>query len=200
MDLTFNTQGRVFVNTNPKDNFKFYNNMAVGAIETTLPAKEDIFTFDSRNKAIKIAENIDHIGEVTSALSGYVPFNAATSLEKIIRQRRVNLQVHFGRCTNPANFDEFQSAIILKGVTLKTHGLSEPTTITTGKALVQESATISIEDSYRIYLPNFVNAYQNEDEHFFGIDFASVNDCDLLYQSDDVIIAGYNNVAMIKLL
>jgi hypothetical protein len=201
MDLTLNTYGRVFVSTDLSKGFTYYNDMAVGGVDTTLPAKEHVYAFDSHNRVVKVAEIVDHVGDISSTLSGYVPVNAKSTLEKIINKKRTHIQVHFGRCSKPTDFDTFESALILKGVNLKTHNISDVTVLTPSRALVQENASIEVESSYRVFKPTFTVTFPYDGvTSFIELDCVNTEDCSLLNQNGDVWIAAYGDNTYFKFM
>lgn len=194
MEILRNTQGRVFVSTSELDRFKYYGAMSVGPIEKSLPAIEPVFTVDLRGNVVKVAEVKDHNVQMSSAsLTGYIPIAAPSSLEKLIKKNGTNIQIHYGTCSNPSDFNTFESAIVLRGVSLTNYSISEPSTLAPNKAIIQETANISIDESYRIFTPSFQQVFGEAGIiNMLGIDFAGSNYCALPYKNLDIIIAMYN--------
>jgi hypothetical protein len=194
MEILRNTQGRVFVSTGELDKFKYYGAMSVGPIEKSLPAIESVFTINSKGNVVKVAEVKDHNVQLSSAsLTGYIPISAPSSLEKLINKNGANIQIHYGTCSNPSDFNSFDSALILRGVNLTNYSLSEPSTLTPNKAIIQETANISIDESYRIFTPSFQQVFGEAGIiSMLGVDFADSNYCSIPYKNLDILIAMYN--------
>jgi len=194
MEILRNSLGRIFVSTNELDRFKYYGNMAVGPIEKSLPPVEPVFSLDAKGNVIKVGEIKDHgLQPSTSSLTGYVPIGQPSSLEKLIDKGNANIQIHYGTCENPSDFNSFDSALVLRGVTLTNYSLSEPTTLTPNKATVQESANITVEESYRVFTPSFQQVFGEAGIiNMLGVDFADSNYCSMPYKNLDILIVMYN--------
>lgn len=172
---TFNTYGRVFVATKPIDGFKYYNSMMVGAIDKAMPTIEAVYTFNSRGRVSKIAEIVDSPREVTTTLSGILPLKSRSNLEKLFNRKVINIQVHFGTCANPSDFNNFESLIVLTDVDLTSYALTDVSAINPTKAVVQESANIVANGYYRILNLSYINSLTQST--IFGLDYINSPSC-----------------------
>lgn len=173
MEITLNTQGRVFILADNKK-FTYYNAMSVGPVDKTLPAFEDILTYNN-GKVVKIARMSDEIGQITSSLTGYLPIGNKSNLEKILTKENIHMQVHFGQCSRPNDFNTFESALILRGVTLTNYNTTEVAAMTPTRTAIQESANITIENSYRVFNLDYNDLYL--DSVMMGMDIIDLRSC-----------------------
>lgn len=194
MEILKNTYGRVFVSTNDFERFKYYGAMTVGPIEKTLPSIESIMTIDAHGNVVKVAEIKDHtLQPSTTSLSGYIPVRSPSSLERVIRKGGANIQIHYGACDNPSDFNTFDSAFILRGVNLTNYSVSEPTTLLPNKAVLQESANVTVDESYRIFTPTFQQVFGEVGIiSMLGVGFVDSNYCSIANKNLDILIVMYN--------
>lgn len=194
MDVLRNTQGRVFVSTGVTNKFKYYGVMSVGPIEKSMPAIESVFTIDSKGNVIKIAEIKDHDKQPSaSSLTGYIPLLSKSSIENLLNKSNVDIQIHYGTCNNPSDFNSFDSALILRGATLTNYNISEPSTLIPNRAILQETANIVIDSSYRIFTPSFNQVFGEAGIiSMLGVVFANSNYCDIGDSNLDILVARYN--------
>lgn len=176
MEITLNTQGRVFILADNKK-FTYYNAMAVGPVDKTLPTFEDILTYNN-GKVIKIARMSDEISQTTSSLTGYLPIGNKSNLEKILHKENIHMQVHFGQCSRPNDFNSFESALIMRGVTLSNYNTTEVAALTPSRTVIQESANIQIEDTYRVFNLDYSAIYI--ESVFMGLDIVDLPSCDIV--------------------
>lgn len=101
----------------------------------------------------------DEIGNIrgseeraTTSLSGRYAADLASELLRLARIKCASdLQVHFGACQNPADFNNFSKAIVLEDVQLTSVSTDELGTLESGdQAAVNESAEISASEWYEI--------------------------------------------------
>lgn len=185
---TFNTLGRVFVSTNLNKGFTYYNAMAVGGIDTNLPAVEAVYTINSFNKVVKVAEITSGVSETTSSLTGILPLKSQSNLETLLNKPMIYMQVHFGICSRPNDFNQFESALILKDVNLTNYSLSDVMTLAPNKAAVQETANITIAETYRVFPVLFTEVFQSS--NIVGIDYVNTEYCSILNEDGSVWVAG----------
>lgn len=194
MEILRNTQGRVFVSTGNTNPFKYYGSMSVGAIEKTLPTTESVFTIDSNGNVVKIAEIKDHDKQPSAAsLTGYIPLLSKSSIEKLLDKSNYDIQIHYGTCNNPSDFNSFDSALVLRGVTLTNYNISEPSTLVPNRAILQETANIVIDSSYRIFTPSFNQVFGEFGViSILGVAFADSSYCDIENNNLDILLARYD--------
>lgn len=195
MDILRNTQGRVFVSTGITDEFKYYGAMSVGAIEKTRPSIESVLTIDKKGNTIKIAEVKDHdVQPSSSSLTGYIPLLSKSSLEKLLSKTGVEIQVHFGTCKNPSDFNSFDSALVLRRASLTNYSVSEPSTLVPNRAVLQETANITIDNSYRVFTPKFNQVFGEAGVlGMLGIGYAESKYCSIENKNLDILIIYYKS-------
>lgn len=194
MDVLRNTQGRVFVSTGVINPFKYYGVMSVGPIEKAMPATESVFTIDSKGNIVKIAEIKDHDKQPSSSsLTGYIPLLSKSNIENLLDKSSCDIQIHYGTCNNPSDFNSFDSALILRGATMTNYNISEPSTLVPNRAILQETANIIIDNSYRVFTPTFNQVFGEAGIiSMLGIVFADSNYCDIGDNNLDILVSFYN--------
>lgn len=194
MDVLRNTQGRVFVSTGVINPFKYYGVMSVGPIEKSMPAIESVFTIDSKGNVVKVAEIKDHDKQPSaSSLTGYIPLLSKSSIENLLDKSNCDIQIHYGTCNNPSDFNSFDSALILRGATLTNYNISEPSTLIPNRAILQETANIVVDSSYRIFTPKFNQVFGEAGIiSILGVGFADSNYCDIGDSNLDILLARYD--------
>jgi len=189
---TFNTHGRVFTSIIESSGYKYYNSMMVGAIDKSMPTVEAIYSYNSKGKIAKVGEIIDIPREITSSLSGILPLRSKSNLEKLFNSHNINIQVHYGTCTNPNDFNNFDSVIILKDVELTSYSLTELSAITPAKTVVQESANIVANDYYRVLNLNYIQSLTQNT--IFGFDYVHSPSCLGINDNHSVWLVAYQSV------
>jgi hypothetical protein len=147
--------GRVFINSKgPGNKYLYHSCMKIDGIDKSLGDVTPIYCPDpiEYDKFIEVATVKGADGRATSTLTAYLPINTISPLEEIYNQGcSFDLQVHYGTCTKPDAFNEFESAIVLTDVRFTSYGLSTLTARTPDeRAVVDETAAISIGNFYRI--------------------------------------------------
>lgn len=155
---TLTGQGRIFINvdgpgcSNP---YKYYGCMKLDSVDKSFGDITPIYcpsntTYD---EFVEIGSVKGADSRATSTLTGILPINEESALEVLGRAGcGFNLQVHYGRCTRPDKFAEFDSAVIFEDVRLTSYGLSTLTARTPDeRASVEETAAISIGNFYRVF-------------------------------------------------
>lgn len=154
--------GRVFINIpGIQNDFKLYNFMKIGSVDTTLGESEHIVTYVGD---IPVSVGIMRDGSKTTStsISGILPVNTKSTLEKLVG-KLFNIQVHYGACRSPKEFYSFDSVIVLNGVEIASHSLSELNALQPSeRAIVQETATLKVGNYYRITMPSFENVLQQD--------------------------------------
>ena len=159
MVLVSKSFGRVFIRQNPGV-YTFANQMGVTgldksfgevtAIEIPSPLEYDKF--------IEVASSNGADSRWTSSLSGYLPRDTMSPLEILATNKcEFSMQVHYGECSKPTNFADFDSAIVLNNVKLTNYSLSDLIARTSDqRGMVEETASISAGSMYRILPQKFI--------------------------------------------
>lgn len=160
-------EGRIFINTGGfgvDTSFDFHNCMKIDGLDKSFGDVEPIYCPDPRQYdsfiEIDVVRGAD--SRWTSTLSGKLPATAYSPLETLAIQKcPFNLQVHYGRCARPDDFNTFDSAIVLIDVRLTGYNLSTLTALNPGeRATIDESAAISAKNMYRLFTPELVQIAQ----------------------------------------
>lgn len=147
--------GRVFINSSGVGGkYLYHSSMKVDGVSKSLGDVTPIYSPhpDQYDEFVEVATIKGADGRATSTLTGYLPIDTQSPLEELERNKcSFNLQVHYGSCTKPNSFNEFDSAIILRDVRLTSYDLSTLTARTPDeRAVIDETAAISIGKMYRI--------------------------------------------------
>lgn len=88
----------------------------------------------------------------TIGVEGRYPLNVASDLLRIARQGcYVDLQVHFGSCTDPSIFDKFEKALIFENASITNYSTEDLGALASGdNAVVNESSDLSGKDMYEV--------------------------------------------------
>ncbi len=205
MALALTGLGRVFVNSSGRqggNRYKYHSCMKVDGVDKSLGDVTPIYCPkpDQYDEFIEVGTIKGADSRATSTLTGYLPIDGKGVLEDIYNHKcGFDLQVHYGQCNRPDEFNQFLSAMILKDVKLTSYALTTLTARTPDeRAAVDETAAISIGDFYRIYeiSEGQVKPSQFTGQVFpFGIVNASIKSCgDNCTERDDgcqVWIAGF---------
>ena len=132
----------------------YHSSLIAGAVEQSFG---DIEKIEVPNPD-KYGE-FDEIGEIrggeeraTTSLSGRYAADLASELLRLAKIKCASdLQIHFGACQNPSDFNNFSKAIVLENVQLTSVSTDELGTLESGdQAAVNESAEISASKWYEI--------------------------------------------------
>lgn len=150
-------EGRVFVNVDGygvNTEFEFHNCMKIDGLDKSFGDVEPVYCPDPNqyDEFIEIASIRGGDSRWSSNLSGKLPANVYSPLETLAaRKCTFNLQIHYGRCTKPSDFNAFDSAIVLRDVRLTSYNLSTLTASNPGeRAMIDESGAISASEMYRV--------------------------------------------------
>lgn len=180
-------EGRIFINPynfGGASKFNFHNFMKIEGLDKTLGDIEPIY-YPDPNKYDEFIENGFIKGSESrwsSSLSGKLPIDTYSTLELLASNVcEFTLQVHYGRCTKPDNFQDFESAIVLKGVRLTSYGLSPLTALNPGeRALIDENASITASTMYRLFNQKFVTLTPQTSGRVLRIAHADLRGCENL--------------------
>jgi len=112
-------QGRVFINVDGEGcgkTYTYYNCMKVDGLDKSLGDITSIYCPDPNqyDTFIEVESIKGTDSRFTSTLSGKWPIDSQSPLEELLNQGcPFSLQVHYGRCTRPDSFTEFESALII---------------------------------------------------------------------------------------
>jgi len=161
-------RGRVFINENGSgcgNAYGFHNCMKVDSLEKSLGDITSIYCPDSNtyDEFVEVAAIKGTDSRWTSTLSGRIAVDAESALERILRRGcNFDLQVHYGACTRPDDFNNFDTSFIFRDVRLTSYSLDTLVAISPDERnAVTESAAISIGEVYRVFNPTFSQVGQS---------------------------------------
>lgn len=103
---------------------------------------------------IEVATIQGEEGRWTFTLTGPKPFGVESSLHQILRRRgcEINIQVHFGRCVDPTQFNQFTHSIIAEGVRVSDYSTDDLVALNPGEAaVVTETISLNARNVYEAY-------------------------------------------------
>lgn len=163
LNPVYTGEGRIFVNQSGfggGTKFLYHNNMKIDGIDRSLGDIEPIYLPNpyKYDDFIEIGGIKGTPSRLTSTLSGKLPISSYSPLEVLADRRcSFNLQVHYGRCSKPDDFVNFESALILKDVHLTSYNLSALVATSPGeRAVVDENASITAASMYRIFNQEYI--------------------------------------------
>lgn len=155
-------QGRVFINASTdicNTSYDFHACMSVTSLSRSAGDVTSIVCpSDTQfNKFDEVATVQNPATRWSSGLSGMLPVNVASPLEVIERNGLAfNMQVHYGECQAPNDFNDFTVALVMSDVLLTSYSLGELTALTADAiTFVPENSDISIRDYFRVFNLNW---------------------------------------------
>jgi hypothetical protein len=133
---------------------------------------------------IEVGQIQGTIERATMTLSGRFAADLESTLLKLAKRRcSVDVQVHFGQCTDPSDFNEFTKALIIEDARLTNYDTEDLGTLSSdGSAVVGESTDISAKEIYEALQLSFAeragDVVTNEVIDGVGCDRISCGDCD----------------------
>jgi hypothetical protein len=134
-------------------------------------------------KFIEIARTRGATERPTTSLEGRYAMDLRSELMRLARKGcAIDVQLHFGRCTDPSDSNVFQKAIVLEGAQITNFGTDDLGALQSGdNTVVNENAEISAEDMYEILPISYgVKAASIVDKEVLDVtlrDVASCGDC-----------------------
>jgi len=184
LNPVFTGEGRIFINPQGYGGgtkFNYHSSMKIDGLDKSLGDLEPVYVPDpSKYDAfIEIASIQGSDSRVTSSLSGKLPIDTESPLEILARKKcKFNMQVHYGRCSKPDDFTTYESAIILKDVTLTSYNLSTLVASNPGeRAMIDETASITLREFYRVFNQSFISPVPNTSGRVLRIAHADIEGC-----------------------
>jgi hypothetical protein len=132
----------------------YHSSLIAGAVEQSFGdiEKIEVPDPDKYGEFMEIGNIRGSEERATTSLSGRYAADLASELLRLAKIKCASdLQVHFGACQNPADFNNFSKAIVLEDVQLTSVSTDELGTLESGdQAAVNESAEISASNWYEI--------------------------------------------------
>lgn len=177
---TLNSYGRVFIRENKRGRFQYHSCMKLGPIDKTFGTVTHILSQDKDGRTVPVASMQEGGGENTSSISGYLPQQERSILERLQNKPPFQVQIHYGTCTRPDDFVNFDSAIVLNDVNLTSYGISDAVARSPAeRAVIEENCALSIGSFYRVVNASLRNVYNaNEGYLIRSIRHTPVDDCE----------------------
>lgn len=152
-----NTEARTFVQTQKElhKRYTYYTNAIVENVSQDFggitPSYHIDPVFDGRYTEVAIIREPE--SRADSSLVGRVPKTANSVIYEAAKQKlTLNIQLHFGKCSNPTVFNEFDSSLVLEDVQITNYSASQLGAMSASDVgLVTESSNISIGTWYYIH-------------------------------------------------
>ena len=159
---TITSEGRVFINVDGPgcgNGFAYHNCMKVAALDKSFGDVTPIWcpNPDAYDDFVEVGTIKGANSRWTSSMSGKLPVSKLSPLEEIANQGcTFNIQVHYGKCSRPNDFSNFETAFIMRNARLTSYGLSELVALSPEERnAVDENASISVGEVYRIFNQTF---------------------------------------------
>lgn len=99
----------------------------------------------------------------TSSLVGRLPLDYQSIISQLANARcAFDVQVHFGRCNNPTDFNQFDMAWVFENVAISSYSLGTLGALSPDeRATIDESVSFSAEKAYQVFQSNYTNVGAN---------------------------------------
>lgn len=141
--------GRVFISavggahpSSPLDYKGFYS---VDTLEVQYGGKTAQFTpVPGHRDALLTGSVGTEAALVTTSISSYFPIDESSAIYNLGKLRKTfDLQIHFGKCRNPADVNDFDRAIIIEDCEIESYQTTQLTTLDSdGREVIRESVDI----------------------------------------------------------
>ena len=158
-DLLLNSDGRVFVATSGigcGKTYGYYSCMKITGLQKSFGDIEPYYCPDpdkpgefSEVASIQGAES-----RWTATLTGPKVRAARSSIGALLQRKNCefNAQVHYGRCIDPSQFNEFESCFIIEGGRISEYSTDDLVALNPGeRAVMQETLSFSARNIYEIF-------------------------------------------------
>jgi hypothetical protein len=162
-NVVLNSETRLFIeDLSNRDcccrDYTYYSCVAVGDISQQHPERAKIWCPDEStyDKFTIVATVAGEETDGSFSLVTDMPFDQSVLKKYYDRNCAFNAQIHIGVCDNPANFNTFEKALILKNVRLNSYGISTITARNRASiAQLVETADCTFETLTEVRRPTF---------------------------------------------
>lgn len=145
-------QGRLFIKTNNGNvctPYTYYGCMSVSGYDQSFGSVSNVYCQDPNkyDSFVSVAAIRTDESRISLTITNRLPMKERSILEKLVKLNcTFDLQVHYGECSRPKDFTEFQRSYNFRNAIITGYALSELTTMTPdGRAVVEETLSISVE-------------------------------------------------------
>lgn len=107
---------------------------------------------DARGQFVEIGEIQGAVERPTTSLVGRYPLDEASLLAAMAKARcRHDVQIHFGKCTDPRDFNQFTKAVIYENLKITNYGTDDLGALSSDEnAAINETGDISAREFYEV--------------------------------------------------
>lgn len=175
--------------------------MKVGTVDKVKGDVIPLYCIDERNNRVEVAKIDGTPTRPTTTLIGYIPVKHSIFEQLEESGCDFDFQIHYGECTNPTAFNEYESAYVFKNAHITNISLSELTTLSPdGRTAIEETVTVSLEKFYRITpISESVinNSFTTPTLASFGVGVWESIGCDTCNTCDNVVVGMYGTDGII---
>jgi hypothetical protein len=157
-DILLTSMARVFIaerRTGCKKEYDYYACMKMGGLSKTFGDVTAVWCpkEDQPGQFEVVEQVVGDESQWTTELSGHKPLGTRSTLERLARRKcLVDIQVHFGSCSDLSDFTTFDSAIVLEGVALSSYNLDALVALQPSENQpITESVSLSAAEAYEIF-------------------------------------------------
>lgn len=153
-----NDISRIFVNTNPNEEYDYHNCMRVDGLSKTFADIETVYCpHPTIAKAFIEAAEIETGGDSrwSTSLIGRMPlYDKSVLYDLAVNKKSFDLQVHFGECYDVSDFNSFDMAIILENARINSYDTDPLGSLQSDEvAMVNETVALTASAVHYVYTP-----------------------------------------------
>lgn len=180
-----NGEGRVWIQTDGAgcgSPYIYHNCAKLDALDKPLGDITPIYCPDPDryDQFVEVGSIKGADSRATTTMTSRLTCDTETQLEIILRKGcAFNMSIHYGKCTRPTDFNQFDCAFVFQDVRLTSYGLSALTALVPDeRAVVEETANLSIGNFYRVFsLKRSTSLTAEADEFIGGLTFCDTPTC-----------------------
>lgn len=158
-DLLLNSDGRVFIATSGIGcgrTYGYYSCMKITGLQKNFGDIESFYCPDpdKPGEFEEVATIQGAESRWTATITGPKVRASRSSIGSLLQRKNCefNAQVHFGRCIDPSQFNEFESIVIIEGARISEYSTDDLVALNPGeRAIIQETLSLSARSIYEIY-------------------------------------------------
>jgi len=162
------SNGRIFINKkrgNSYTPYTYHTSMKIGTVDKNYGETTPIYApkDDRLDEFVEVASIRGTESRWGSSFTGRIPTKYKSILRELSDNRcAFDAQIHYGLCTNPASFHNYESILILENALISQYTTTELTALTPDeRGVLEETINITAENVYPVYQTEL---YENADE------------------------------------
>jgi photosystem II stability/assembly factor-like uncharacterized protein len=106
---------------------------------------------------IEVGEIVGADERMTTSLEGHYAYDLASALQELARRKcQADVHVHFGKCTDPSDFNTFSKALVYEAARITSYGTDDLGALASdARAEVNETVDLSVKDFYEVLQLSF---------------------------------------------